>query len=72
MVVDHLECLLLKYFGFCGLWVSEIHHLVQQFINDDKIISNRFLLQLFEIFSEDLDDFMEEEKDFRCVRVAFR
>lgn len=34
--------------------IPEIHHLVQQFINDDKVVPNGFLLEFFEVFREDL------------------
>jgi hypothetical protein len=58
--------------GFRSLWVAKIHHLVQKFINDDEVVSYTLLFKLFEIFSEDLDDLVEEEKDFSGIGVAFR
>lgn len=63
---------LLQDLGLRGLWVAKIHHLVQQFVNDDKIVSYTLLFKLFEIFSEDLDDLVKEEKDFGRIGVAFR
>jgi hypothetical protein len=62
---------LLQDLRFGSLWVAKIHHLVQQFVYDDEIVSYTFLLKLFEIFSEDLDNFVEEKQDFCGIGVAF-
>jgi hypothetical protein len=56
---------------FGSLWIAKIHHLVQQFVYDDEIVSYTFLLKLFEIFSEDLDNFVEEKQDLGGIGVAF-
>ena len=61
---------LLKYLSLRCLWVTKIHHLVQQFIYDDEVVSYTFLLELFEILGEDLNDLVEEEKDFGRIGVA--
>jgi hypothetical protein len=57
--------------GFGSLWVAKIHHLVQQFVYDDEIVSNTLLLKLFEILSKDLDNLVEEKKDLSGIGVAF-
>ena len=64
--------LLLKYFRFGSLWIAEIHHLIQQLVNDDKVIPYTFLLQLFEVFGEHFDDLMEEKQDLSGIRIPFR
>jgi len=57
--------------GFGSLWVAKVHHLVQQFVYDDKIVSYTFLLELFEIFGEHLDNLVEEKEDFSGIGVTF-
>jgi hypothetical protein len=61
---------LLKDLGLCCLWVAKVHHLIQQFIYDNEVVSYTFFLEFFEILGEDLDDLMEEEKDFGRIGVA--
>ena len=47
--------LLLQYLALRSLWITKIHHLIQQLIDDDEIVPYRLFLQLFEILREDLD-----------------
>ena len=61
----------LEDFRFRGLRIPKIHHLVEKFVNDDKIITNGFFFELFEVLREDLDDLMEEEEDFCGIGIAF-
>lgn len=58
-------------FGFCRLRVSKVHHLIKQLIDDDEVVPDTLLLQLFEVLCEDLHNLMEEEKDFGSVCVSF-
>lgn len=55
-----LRDLLLQYLALRGLGVSEVHHLVEQFVYNDKVIPDALLLQHLEILGEHLDDFMQE------------
>jgi hypothetical protein len=48
--------ILLQYLGLRCLWVPEIHHLIQQLIDDDKVVPYTLLFQLFEVFGEDIDN----------------
>lgn len=57
--------------GLCCLWVSKVHHLVQQFVNDDKVIPNTLLLEDLEVFGEDLHKLVEEEEDLGGICVSF-
>ena len=52
--------------------ITKIHHFVEELIYDHKIISNTFLLELLEILCEDLDDFVQEEKDLGGICVSLR
>lgn len=63
---------LLQNLRLCCLWVSKIHHLVQQLVDDHKVIPYTLLLQLLEVFCEDLHDFMQEEQYFGGIGVSFR
>ena len=36
------------------LWVPEVHHLVQELIDDHKVVSYRLFFEFLEIFHEDL------------------
>jgi hypothetical protein len=51
---------LLQYLALGRLRIAKVHHLVEQLVNDDEIVSYALLFQLLEIFGEYLDDFMEE------------
>lgn len=63
--------LLLQDLALCCLWISKVHHFVQQFVNDDKIIPDTLLLEDLEIFGEDLHELVEEEKDLGSICVSF-
>ena len=65
-----LRDIFLQDLGFGGLWVPKVHHFIEEFIDDDEVVSYRFLFELFEIFREHFHDLMEKEKDFGSIRVA--
>jgi hypothetical protein len=52
------------------LRIAKVHHLVQQLVDDDKIVADRLFFQFLEIFGEDLDNLVQEEEDFGGIRVA--
>lgn len=62
----------MQYFALRGLRIPEIHHLVQQFIDNNKVVPNTLFFQLLEILGEDFDDLVEEEEDLGGVGVSFR
>jgi hypothetical protein len=45
---------LLQDFSVGGLWIPEIHHLVEKLINDDEVVLQTLLLQLLEVRRENL------------------
>jgi len=55
----------------CCLRVAEIHHLIQQFVDDDEVVADGFLLEFFEVFGKYLDDLVEEEEDLGGICVSF-
>lgn len=61
--------LLLQDLALCCLWVSEIHHLVEQFVDNDEVVANTLLLQHLEVLREDLHDLVKEEKDLGRIGV---
>ncbi len=57
--------------GFGGLWVAKVHHLVEELVDDDKVIPDGFFFELFEVLGEDFDNLVEEEKDFGGIGISF-
>jgi len=51
------------------LGIAEIHHLIEEFVDNNKIISNRFFLELFEVLDQDLGEAMKEENDLGGVGI---
>jgi hypothetical protein len=49
-----LSNVLLQDLAFCRLGVSKVHHLVEKLVDDDKVVTDRFLFQFFEVFYQDL------------------
>ena len=47
---------LLKDLALRCVGIAEIHHLVEQLIDDHEVIPDRFLFELFEVLGEDLVD----------------
>jgi hypothetical protein len=54
------------------LRIAKVHHLIQQLVDDDEVISYTLLFQLFEIFCENFNDFMEEQEYLGGIGVALR
>jgi hypothetical protein len=69
--VDVEEVILLQYLGLGGLWVAKVHHLIQQLVDDDKVVPYALLLELLEVLCEDLDHLVQEQKDLGGICVAF-
>lgn len=55
-----LSCVLLQNLALCCLGISKIHHLIQQLVNDDKVVPDTLLLQYLEVFGEHLHNLVEE------------
>jgi hypothetical protein len=69
-LVRLLRYVFLQYLGLGGLRVAEVHHLVQQLVDDDKVVADALLLELLEVLGEDLDDLVQEQQDLGGVGVA--
>jgi len=52
------------------LRISKVHHLIQQLVDNDEVISYTLFFQLFEIFGENFDDFVKEEEDLGGIGIA--
>ena len=46
--------LLFEYLALCGLWVSKVHDFIEEFIDEDKVISYALFFQLAEVLLEHL------------------
>ena len=66
-----LRDVFLEDFGLGGLRVAEIHHFVEQLVDDDEIVADGFFLEVLEVVGEDGDEAVEEEEDRRGVGVEF-
>lgn len=49
-----LRDVLLQDLAFGRLRVSEIHHFIQELVDDHKVVSDRFFFEFFKVFREDL------------------
>ena len=61
---------LLEDLGLGGLRVAEIHHLIEELVDDDEVVADGLLFEGFEVLGEDFDDFVKEEEDLGGVGVA--
>ena len=60
----------LQNFGLGRLGVAEIHHLIEELVDNNKVVANGLFFELFEVLSKDFDDFVEEEEDLGSIGVA--
>ena len=54
------------------LGVTEVHHLIQQLINNHKVISYRLFLEFLEVLDENGRQTMQEDDDLCRVGVSPR
>lgn len=69
-LVALLRDVLLQDLGFGGLRVAEVHHLVEELVDDDEVVADGFLLEGLEVLGEDGDEAVEEEEEGGRVGVA--
>lgn len=60
---------LLQDLALCRLRVAKVHDLVEQFVDDDKVVAYALLLELFEVLCQDRDELVQEGDDLGRVRV---
>jgi hypothetical protein len=53
------------------LRVSVVHHLIEEFIDNDEVVSDRLFLNILEVAFEDADEGVQESEDHDCVVVLF-
>lgn len=63
---------LLENLRFGGLREAKVHHLVEELIDDDKVIPDGLLLELLEILGENRGEAVEEDDDLGRVGIALR
>lgn len=63
---------LLQYLALRRLGITKVHHLVQQLVNNDKVVPDTLLLELLEVFRKHLDDLVQEKEDLGGIRIPFR
>lgn len=52
--------------------MPKVHHLVEQFVDDDKVVTDRLLLNLLEVLGEHSHQLVQVEDDLSCVGIALR
>lgn len=62
---------LLEDLALCRLWEAEIHHLVHELVYDDEVVTDRLLLEFFEVFHQHLNKSVEKQNDFCSIGVSF-
>lgn len=62
--------LLLQNLGLCCLRVSKVHHLVQQFIDNNEVVADTLLLQNLEVFGKNFHKLVKEKKDLGGICVS--
>lgn len=60
---------LLKDLSLRRLGISEIHHLIQQLVDNDEIVPNTLLLELLEILREHLNYPVQEQQYLCRIRI---
>ena len=66
-----LRDVLLEDLRLRGLRVAEIHHFVEEFVDDDEVVADGFFFEGLEVFGEDCDEAVEEEEEGGGVWVSF-
>ena len=63
---------LLENLALGRLGVAKVHHLVHELVDDHKVVADGLLLELLEVLDQYLHNAVQEQYDFRCIRVSFR
>jgi hypothetical protein len=53
------------------LRITEIHHLVQQFVDNHKVVPYTLLLEFLEVLCEHLHELVQEQKYLGSICVSF-
>lgn len=68
----HKYSLLSKNASLGDLRIPEVHHLVEELVDDDEVVADRLLLDVFEVLREYLDQLVEKGLHQRDVHVLPR
>lgn len=66
---DRMSDALLQDLALGRLGIAKVHHLVQQLVDDDKVVANAFLLQLFKVLFQHGSQLVEEEQDLCRIGI---
>ena len=56
--------------GVCGLRIAEIHHLIKELVDDDKVIADALLTNLAKVLLQRVNELVKEEKCHCPVHIA--
>ena len=56
----------------CDLWVSKVHHFVEQLVDEHEIVAQRLLGEVAKVILEDLDDLVQELERQRALMWVMR
>ena len=71
-LVRFLGDVFLEDLGLGCLRIAKVHHLVEEFVYDDKVVADGFFLQGLEVLCEDIDELVQEEEYLGGICVSFR
>lgn len=61
---------LLENLALCCLWISKVHHLVHELVDDHKVVSDALLLQFLEVLDEHRHETVKEDDHLCCICVS--
>lgn len=63
---------LLQDLALCRLGVSKVHHLIEQLIQNNEIVTNRLLLELLKVLLKYTSQLVQKENNLCSITVTAR
>ena len=57
-------------FGIGGLRIAEVHHLIKQLVDDDKVITNTLLAHFAKVLFENFNQLVQEQQSHRSIDIT--
>ena len=57
-------------FWVSGLRITEVHHFIEELVNDNKVIANTLLAHFTEVLLKNVDELVEEEQCHGTINIA--